>query len=92
MIPPAEEIAEEEAEESGPVPDDVPAEIPAPAEIPVTPLEEEESVVIRILENLQPFSGPTVNYNLKKEDVVRMPVVMAQALINRGVARLVTTA
>ena len=88
---PAEEIVEEEIEESVPVEEQLPVDIPAPAE-PVHLPEEQETVVIRILEDLQPFSGPEVNYDLKKEDIVRMPTVMAQALINRGVARLVPTA
>ena len=44
---------------------------------------EEESVTIRILEDLPKFSGPDKDYDLKKEDVVRMPVVMANALISR---------
>ena len=44
---------------------------------------EEESVTIRILEDLPKFSGPDKDYDLKKEDIVKMPVVMANALISR---------
>jgi len=45
--------------------------------------EKEEPVVIRILEDLPVFSGPDIDYDLKKEDVVKMPAVMAMALISR---------
>jgi len=44
---------------------------------------EEDMVVIRILEDLPAFSGPDRNYELTKEDIVRMPKIMAEALINR---------
>ena len=54
-------------------------EIPAPAPIVV----EEDMMVIRILEDLPTFSGPDRNYELTKEDIVRMPKIMAEALINR---------
>ena len=83
-IPPA--VEEEPAEE--PLPETVAEE--TPAAIPDVP--EEGVVVIRILEDLPPFSGPEYNYVLKKEDIVRMPVMMANALINRGKARIVPTA
>jgi len=55
------------------------------------PIEEEDDdlVVIRVLEDLPPFSGPDRNYELFKEDIVRMPKAMAQALINREKAVLV---
>jgi len=51
--------------------------------------EEEEMVVIRILEDLPPFSGPDRNYELSKEDIVRMPKAMAMALINREKAVII---
>ena len=53
-----------------------------PESVPDEP-EEEESVTIRILEDLPKFSGPDKDYELRKEDIVRMPVVMANALISR---------
>ncbi|MDR0309325.1 MAG: hypothetical protein LBH88_01005 [Candidatus Methanoplasma sp.] len=52
-------------------------------------IKEDETVVIRILEDLPPFSGPDRNYELFKEDVVRMPKAMAMALINRDKAAVV---
>jgi DNA replication factor GINS len=51
--------------------------------------ENEETVIIRVLENLPAFSGPDRDYDLKKEDVVRLPAVMAKALINREKAILI---
>jgi DNA replication factor GINS len=62
--------------------EDVPEE-PAKEDI------EREMMVIRILEDLPPFSGPDRNYELSKEDIVRMPRAMAVALINRDKAVLV---
>ena len=59
-----------------------PTEEWVPENLPEDP-EEEESVTIRILEDLPRFSGPDKDYDLKKEDIVRMPVVMANALISR---------
>ena len=105
MPAPVEEIVEDGDDESGEIigeiteeaVEEIPQEIPAeePEEIPPTVAEEpveEGNVVIRILEDLPPFSGPEFNYVLKKEDIVRMPAMMANALINRGVARIVPTA
>ena len=63
-----------------------------PADIPKKPEKEpveEESIIIRILEDLPPFSGPDRNYELSKEDIVRMPKDMAMALIRREKAALV---
>ena len=67
-----------------PVPEEMPANVPeAPAE---EMSEEDEMMVIRVLEDLPPFSGPDRNYELSKEDIVRMPKAMALALINRDKA------
>lgn len=48
--------------------------------------DEQGSVTIRILEDLPVFSGPDIDYDLRKEDVIRMPAVMANALIGRDKA------
>ena len=61
---------------------ELPVEEWVPENVPEEP-EDEESVTIRILEDLPRFSGPDKDYDLKKEDIVRMPVVMANALITR---------
>lgn len=50
------------------------------------------TVVVRILEDLPGFSGPSVDYRLSKEDIVCMSSMLATALINRGKAILVPTA
>jgi DNA replication factor GINS len=60
------------------------------AAVPQDSEEEDEMVVIRILEDLPPFSGPDRNYELSKEDVVRMPKAMAEALINRKKALVIS--
>ena len=44
--------------------------------------DDEEFIVIRILEDLPPIAGPEFDYNLKKEEVVRMPSKLANTLIN----------
>lgn len=55
------------------------------ADLPQENMDEpfEEVVTIRVLEDLPPFSGPERDYDLKKEDIIRMPAVMANALISR---------
>lgn len=85
--PPA--VEEEQEPESE---DELLPEEPVPiAEEPVSNIEtvEEPTVILRILQDLPPMSGPERNYNLKKEDVVRMPSIIAQALINRGLAVII---
>jgi len=41
-----------------------------------------ENMVLRVLEDLPPFVGPDRNYELRKEDIVTLPMPMAVALIN----------
>ena len=91
-VPPAE-IPEEETEDEE-IPAEVPAEIPVPEPVPATDeLGEDEMVVVRILEDMEPFSGmDDLIYNLKKEDIVRLPSMFARVLISRGKARIVSTA
>jgi len=82
-----------------PVPEPAAEEMPEPAaeEVPACVPEEpdkketveEEMVVIRVLEDLPLFSGPDRNYELSKEDIVRMPKGMAMALIRREKAVMV---
>ena len=73
--------------------EDVPAEPEMPVREPAVeekaeiPALDDDLKVIRILEDLQPFSGLNdIIYNLRKEDIVRLPSMFANALINRGVA------
>jgi len=42
----------------------------------------DDLVTIRILEDLPKIAGPDCDYELKKENVVRMPAALANALIN----------
>ncbi|MDR2866263.1 MAG: hypothetical protein LBV13_02535 [Methanomassiliicoccaceae archaeon] len=41
----------------------------------------EDTIIIRILEDLPRIAGPDCDYDLKKEEVVRMPAALANALI-----------
>ncbi|MBO4569174.1 MAG: hypothetical protein J5674_04340 [Candidatus Methanomethylophilaceae archaeon] len=77
-FPPEEVMAEwaEEPEAMAPI-SEVPAEEPEPSL---------EPVLVRILEDLPPFAGPSRDYKLSKEDVVTVPKMMAEALINSGMA------
>ena len=53
--------------------------------------DEDGEIIIRILEDLQEFSGRDVDYRLKKEDVVKMPTILANALISRELAVRIDT-
>ena len=83
-------IPEEEPEISEEIPAEEPFVLHSET-VPGTPQESprEETVVIRILEDLPRFSGPDRDYDLRKEDVIRMPAVMAHALINREKAEII---
>ncbi|MDY0293123.1 MAG: hypothetical protein RBQ77_00925 [Candidatus Methanomethylophilaceae archaeon] len=50
---------------------------------------EDHAAVIRILEDLPRFSGPERDYDLRKEDIVMMPLAMAMALVSREKAVIV---
>ena len=96
-----QDLQEQEIIEDIQMPEEMPAEISSamdfPAETHVEAQikntapepENEETVIIRVLENLPAFSGPDRDYDLKKEDIVRLPAVMAKALINREKAILI---
>ena len=49
---------------------------------------QDDMIVVRILEDLPKIAGPDCDYELKKEDVVRMPAALANALINHEKATL----
>lgn len=91
-----EEVEEEVEIEAIAEVEDIPPEPPAPVQEPGSQEEEcdeeDEFVIIRVLEDLPPFSGPDRNYELSKEDIVRMPKTMATALINREKAVLINPA
>ena len=60
-----------------------------PETTPEVQEDELRPVLIRILEDLPPFVGPDRDYNLKKEDLVTLPRVMADALVNSEKAMLI---
>jgi len=64
----------------GAVPVDSPIE-PAVQEDEGCHEDEEGMSVIRVLETMPRFSGPKCEYDLRKEDIVRMPGFMAMALV-----------
>ncbi len=50
-------------------------------------------VIVRILEDLdEDISGIDRTYSLKKEDIVRMPQMLAKVLVNRNLAKIVNHA
>src|SRR3989442_4149142 len=51
-----------------------------------------DHVLVHVLEDLPPFAGIDTTYRLKKEDVVTLPKTIAQILVDRGKARIVTVA
>jgi DNA replication factor GINS len=66
---------------------------PAEPEIVTTetaPAAANDTMVIRILEDLPPFVGPDRDYELHKEDVVTLPKAMALVLVNSQKAAEVT--
>ena len=63
-----------------PVQEEIPDE--EVAETIEVPIPKSDTALIRILEDLPPFVGPDRDYELRKEDVVTLPRLMAQALIN----------
>lgn len=93
-FPPEEsfdDIPDEPPMDSEPVAEHVPVEEPEPVveTVPEPHDDDLASVILRILEDLPPFVGPDRDYILSKEDIVTMPRVMAEALVNGGKAEYV---
>ena len=104
---PAEEVIEEPPEEFVPMDgefdmdepeqeipeDELDSMVPPAQDAPIAePEDAGECWTVRVLETLPtPIAGPVRNYTLTKEQVVRMPVELAQALINRGLAAKIST-
>ena len=67
---------------------------PAPSEKPVEPqiqdpeqkAEDNKLLLVRILADLPTIAGPDRNYDLRKEDLVRLPEMFANVLLNRNLA------
>lgn len=89
-FPPEKDFEIPEEEESFPVDPNIEEKPIETAPIKPVELPADGFVTLRILEDLPPFSGPDRTYKLVKEDVVRMPSMMASALINRGIASLIS--
>ncbi len=83
-LPPGEMFDDEPVPE--PPVDTVP---PAMEPVPATESDELAPVVIRVLEDLPPFVGPDRDYDLRAEDLVTLPRIMAEALVNSEKATLV---
>jgi len=57
-----------------------------------TPPTLKDHVLVHVLEDLPPFAGIDTTYRLRKEDVVTLPKTIAQILVDRGKARIITVA
>ncbi len=77
--PIAEPVVEESFDE---VPEPEPEPPIAQSVIENNEMPKTENMVLRVLEDLPPFVGPDRNYELRKEDIVTLPMPMAVALIN----------
>jgi DNA replication initiation complex subunit (GINS family) len=53
------------------------------------PMEAEELVLVRVLEDLPTFAGVDKDYKLRKEDIISLPKNMAQTLVSHGKAKVV---
>lgn len=86
--PGPEPVPERAAEVAAPepVPEPVPVPEPAPGPAEGSDGNELEPVLIRVLEDLPAFAGPDRDYTLAKEDLVTLPKVLADVLVNTGKA------
>lgn len=73
-------------------PESEPEPMPGHVQEPLPEPAEDEALVptmIRILEDLPEFAGPDRDYKLSKEDLVMLPKVLAEVLVNTGKASAV---
>ena len=82
--PSATEDEREPAEDPGSV-----AVHPAETVLPAPEPDELKPILIRILEDLPEFAGPDRDYRLCREDLVMMPRVLAEVLVNTEKAVLI---
>ena len=85
-FPPEPEEFPAESEELTAEPAELPPETEELPPEDTAPYDPMEPVPVVILEDLPEFAGPSRNYSLKKEDVVTIPRLMADALIESGKA------
>ena len=84
--PTTPEVREEEApqvpSEPAATPKVVPEDGPADVTLPAPEPDELKPVLIRVLEDLPEFAGPDRDYKLSNEDLVTLPRVLADVLVN----------
>ena len=86
-----DEAVHEDLVSAGPVvetPPEKPMEEPAP--VSSDGGNDLEPILIRVLEDLPEFAGPDRDYKLAREDLVTLPRVLADVLVNAGKAARVT--
>ncbi len=90
------EIPEDEDEDPRNIVIDVPEEtpvVPKKESVQSADVDPMSMVIVRILEDLdEDISGIDRTYSLKKEDIVRMPQMLAKVLVNRNLAKIVNHA
>ena len=69
---------------------DVEPKVTVPVDVPSESDDEDYDdnslLTIHVIEDIPEFVGPTRDYKLRKDDVIRMPAGMANVLINRKMA------
>ena len=85
-------VAETPVHEPETIPEPPAEPVATPEEPPDMTVQEDElsPELIRILEDLPPFAGPDRDYSLAKEDLVTLPRVLAEVLVNAGKAARIT--
>lgn len=91
-------VPAEEVKQDVPVEEDIPVEtvtdvepkVTVPVDVPSESDDEDYDdnslLTIHVIEDIPEFVGPTRDYKLRKDDVIRMPAGMANVLINRKMA------
>jgi DNA replication initiation complex subunit (GINS family) len=82
-------LKQEEVDGKGPcfaeaITDRAPVEVATPDGPPLNQMQ--DIILLRILEDIPPFAGPSGTYRLGKEDVVTLPSGIGKVLIKRGKA------
>ena len=85
-------VAETPVHEPETIPEPPAEPVATPEEPPDMTVQEDElsPELIRILEDLPPFAGPDRDYSLAKEDLITLPRVLAEVLVNAGKAARIT--
>lgn len=67
-----------------------PSQDPVPSPKPEPTAESSDLLLIRILADLPTIAGVDRNYDLRKEDVVYLPALFANVLVNRNLAQILS--